>query len=180
MTVGAIRKPRVAVSQHGLVFWTPEEDDLLVASVKTAGLSNGNRGTNWQAVEAAFQAAGFERTNAMLRNRYRRILRGKQQTESRLLLGKGVRICGYCGLPKAGHTCRAAKEDLARTLQTQLFGAALLCDEEKETLADVDADADADADALSVVDVEDEASDWNADDFFGPQCPLLKCMLQEL
>ena len=178
MTVGAIRKPRVAVSQHGLVFWTPEEDDLLVASVKTAGLSNGNRGTNWQAVEAAFQAAGFERTNAMLRNRYRRILRGKQQTESRLLLGKGVRICGYCGLPKAGHTCRAAKEDLARTLQTQLFGAALLCDEEKETLADVDADAD--ADALSVVDVEDETSDWNADDFFGPQCPLLKCMLQEL
>lgn len=93
------RNPRVAVSKDGLVFWTAEEDDALRHALKITPYRQGRH--DWNAMERVCREAGVQRSGRMLRNRYLRMVRRKDPA------GKKVYLCLACGLPRAGHTCRA-------------------------------------------------------------------------
>lgn len=72
--------------------WRPEEDEALVAAIKTHGMS-------WKKVEKDLRP--YARTVAMCRNRYARMmapLRGGIQA-------KGRNRCKICNQIKRGHTC---------------------------------------------------------------------------
>ena len=93
------RNPRVAVSKDGLVFWTAEEDDALRHALKITPYRQGRH--DWTAIERVCRAVGVQRSARMLRNRHLRMTRRKDPA------GKKVYLCLACGLPRAGHTCRA-------------------------------------------------------------------------
>ena len=93
------RNPRVAVSKDGLVFWTAEEDDALRHALKITPYRQGRH--DWNAMERVCRAAGVQRSARMLRNRHLRMTCRKDPA------GKKVYLCLACGLPRAGHTCRA-------------------------------------------------------------------------
>ena len=93
------RNPRVAVSKDGLVFWTAEEDDALRHALKITPFRQGRH--DWNAMERVCRDAGVQRSARMLRNRHLRMTRRKDPA------GKKVYLCLACGLPRAGHTCRA-------------------------------------------------------------------------
>ena len=93
------RNPRVAVSKDGLVFWTADEDDALRHALKITPYRYGKH--DWNAIERVCRAAGVQRSARMLRNRHLRMTHRKDP------LGKQPNLCRACGLPRAGHTCRA-------------------------------------------------------------------------
>lgn len=93
------RNPRVAVSKDGLVFWTAEEDDALRHALKITPFRQGRH--DWNAMERVCHEVGVQRSARMLRNRHLRMTRRKDPA------GKKVYLCLACGLPRAGHTCRA-------------------------------------------------------------------------
>ena len=93
------RNPRVAVSKDGLVYWTAEEDDALRHALKITPYRQARH--DWNAIEWVCRRAGVQRSARMLRNRHLRMTRRKDPA------GKKPNLCRACGLPRAGHTCRA-------------------------------------------------------------------------
>jgi len=72
--------------------WSPEEDSLLLEMINTTG-------KKWKFISEQLQM--YERTPAMVRNRYLRITRGRWLTEQ----GQSKNRCGYCHQLKRGHVC---------------------------------------------------------------------------
>ena len=58
-------------------------------------------GKHWKLIAASLRP--YDRTSAMVRNRYLRIQRGRWLTEQ----GQSKNKCGHCGKLKRGHVCNA-------------------------------------------------------------------------
>ena len=64
-------------------------------------------GKRWKQIAAALKP--FDRTPAMVRNRYLRIKRGRWLTEQ----GRSKNRCGICGELKRGHVCKSTPQGLS-------------------------------------------------------------------
>lgn len=74
--------------------WTPDEDAELLHLIETSG-------KHWKHIASALKP--YDRTPAMVRNRFLRIKRGRWLTEQ----GRSKNRCGVCGELKRGHVCKS-------------------------------------------------------------------------
>jgi len=78
--------------------WVAEEDEELLRLIAS-------QGAKWKLIAAALRP--YDRTPAMVRNRYLRIKRGRWLTEQ----GRSKNRCGVCGQLKRGHICKGTQQD---------------------------------------------------------------------
>ena len=92
--------------------WNPEEDKVLLDAVKSLG-------PRWQEVEKQCRRHGYDRSQAMCRNRYQRIMAPLKE-------GKGGKNkCKRCFQIKKGHICTAVEDVVVhRSLPAEVAAAA--------------------------------------------------------
>lgn len=92
--------------------WSPEEDQLLLSLFE-------EQGPRWKHIASTLGDVQ-NRTPAMVRNRYLRILKGRKRASEGLSRNK----CGRCGQLKQGHVCTAVTNvSPSLTLQQQAHAA---------------------------------------------------------
>jgi len=156
--------------------FSANEDDLLWVA---AAAARTNRDTiRWKEVGEVFCRAGYMRTVPMLRNRFRRMTIERKPRKP----GKAMQTCRICGLQRAGHTCRGVWVGARRPTE----GAeernvtptpTLTIVEQSPAPADVPLPPPAACPPKPPPSV-DPALDPAL--FFGPKCPMLEILLEDL
>lgn len=162
--------------------FTANEDDLLWIAVAAARTDRNT--TRWAEVQDVFRTHGSMRTVPMLRNRFRRMTIGPKPPRR----GKALQTCRVCGLQRAGHTCRGVwvggsrpPEGGAERNVTPTATATATTVEQSPPLSPAPEDvALPPPPACPPKPPPSVDPDLDPTLFFGPKCPMLEILLEEL
>lgn len=156
--------------------FSANEDDLLWVAAASARTDRDT--ICWKEVEEIFHRAGYMRTVAMLRNRFRRMTVERKPRKP----GKAMNTCRICGLQRAGHTCRgvwvgAARPSEGGEQRNVKPTPALTTVEQSPAPADVPLPPPPACPPKPPPSVD---PDLDPALFFGPKCPMLEIILEDL
>lgn len=174
----SILSPGSGASPHTLRTgaFSANEDDLLWVA---AAAARTNKDTiRWKEVGDVFCRAGYMRTVPMLRNRFRRMTIERKPRKP----GKAMQTCRICGLQRAGHTCRGVWVGAPRPTEggeerNVTPAPTLTTVEQSPAPADVPLPPPPACPPKPPPSV-DPALDPAL--FFGPECPMLEILLEDL